>query len=71
MAIKHGTINMTVVKWGTSSLTTVNYGSKKVFPDTSYDQLDLSISYDPQESQFVLYIQNSNTFDVNIDCDFY
>ena len=71
MGIKYGTTNMTVVKWGTSSLSTVYYGSTKVFPDQAYHELDISLSFDNQERDFRLYIDNPNNFSVDIDCEAY
>jgi hypothetical protein len=49
MAIKHGSTNITIVKHGTASISTVYHGGTKVFPDATYQELNIYASRDYDE----------------------
>jgi len=69
MAIKHGSTNITIVKHGTASISTVYHGGTKVFPDATYQELNIYASRDYDEDTgwyAFLRIENPNSFDVNI-----
>jgi len=71
MAIKYGSTNITIVKHGTASISTVYHGGTKVFPDATYQELEISLSADTQEYDFRVYFDNPNNFSVTITGDGY
>ncbi len=67
MAIKHGSVNITVVKHGTASISTVYHGGTKVFPDATYVQLNTWLYVDDSDDGDVfIYLENPNSFSVNV-----
>lgn len=72
MALKHGSINITVVKHGTASISTVYHGGTKVFPDTAYQELQTYLYVDEDDDGYVTCrFYNPNNFAVSIEIEIY